>query len=175
MDGKAKFMVILLASILASVLTSYAVTSFYLANQPYSAGTVTADNLSPQAIQQIADDLALSTAKTNVSLPFEVHFNAHSDSYIITQSRITLENLTITYQYIKLSDGTTQTESIDYGTFIPAWGAGVTIEPGATPEAIYKIPDYIIQQSSTIISNGNGCEVFEKEPAVTVVGVFGYA
>jgi hypothetical protein len=178
MDGKVKYLSVLVLALLVSVATSYVTTSVYLAIRPAESpnvGTVDVNNLPPQVMQQISDDIVLKLTKTNVSLPFEVSFFAADDSLVEVHSRVALENLTIVYEYTWLSDGTTVVESVDYGTFIPAWGAGAVIEEGASPEGLYKIPDRILQQCATAITNSNGCLVFEGTPQLEVLGVFGYS
>ena len=180
MDGKIKFLTILLAALLVSAATSYATTSLYLASLPvqsFGTGNVNVDvnNLPSEMVQQISDEIVMELTKTNVSLPFEVDFFAGGNSLVTVHSQVTLENLTIVYQYTNISDGSLYVESIDYGTFIPAWGAGAVIKVGESPEAQYQIPPAILEQCATIIVNSNGCDVFEGTPQLEVLGVFGYA
>jgi hypothetical protein len=180
MDGKIKFLTILLAALLVSAITSYATTFLYLesmSGQSSGTGNVNVDvnNLPPEMVQQISDEIVMEVTKTNVSLPFEVDFFAGGNSLITVHSQVTLENLTIVYQYTNLSDGSVYTESIDYGTFIPAWGAGAVIKAGESPEAQYQIPPKILEQCAKIIVNSNDCDVFEGTPQLEVLGVFGYA
>ena len=180
MDGKIKFLTVLVAALLVSAAASYATTSFYLESLPgQSSGTgnvnVDVNNLPPAIVEQISDEIVMELTKTNVSLPFEVDFFAGGNSLVTVHSQVTLENLTIVYQYTNLSDGSMYTENIDYGTFIPAWGAGAVIKAGESPEAQYQIPPAILEQCATIVVNSNGCEVFEGPPQLEVLGVFGYA
>jgi hypothetical protein len=126
-------------------------------------------------VQQISDEIVMELTKTNVSLPFEVDFFAGGNSLVTVHSQVTLENLTIVYQYTNLSDGSTNIESVDYGTFIPAWGAGAVIKAGESPEAQYQIPPAILEQCAKIAVNSYGCDVFEGTPQLEVLGVFGYA
>lgn len=177
MEGKVKYLFVLILVLSVSVATSYVTTSVYLNSltaKSLSVGNVDVNDLPPQVIQQISDDIVLQLTKTNVSLPFVVSFFAGGASLVEVHSRVALENLTIVYQYTQLRDGTTVVENVDYGTFIPAWGAGVVIEEGASPEGLYKIPDRILQQCATTVVNSNGCLVFEGNPQLEVLGVFGY-
>ena len=178
MNNKVKNLSVLVLALLVSVATSYVTTSAYLTNQraeSLNVGTVDVNNLPPQVMQQISDDIVLQLTKTNVSLQFEVSYFAGGNSLVEVNSRVALENLTIVYQYTRLSDGTSVVESVDYGTFIPAWGAGAVIEEGASPQGLYKIPERILQQCAIAKSNNNGCLVFEGTPQLEVLGVFGYA
>ena len=137
MNNKVKYLSVLVLALLVSVATSYVTTSAYLTNQhaeSLNVGTVDVNNLPPQVMQQISDDIVLQLTKTNVSLSFEVSYFAGGNSLVEVNGRVALENLTIVYQYTRLSDGTSVVESVDYGTFIPAWGAGAVIEEGASPK-----------------------------------------
>ena len=177
MDSKVKYLFVLILALSVSVATSYVTTSFYLNNflgKTSNVDNVDFNDLSPQVIQQISDDIVLQLTKTNVSLPFVISFFAGGNSLVEVHSRVALENLTIVYQYTRLSDGTSVVENVDYGTFIPAWGAGAVIEEGASPEGLYRIPDRILQQCATTVTNSNGCLVFEGNPQLEVLGVYGY-
>ena len=175
MDGKIKYLSILILALLVSVATSYVTASFYLSTVPAPSSTAPSmDDLSPQVLQQLSDDI-VQASKSNVSLPFTVQFFGGGDSIVETHSRVALDNLTIVYQYTRLSDGSTVTTNVDYGTFIPAWGAGAVIEAGASPEALYKIPDSILLECSTTVVNSNGCLVFDGTPQLQVLAVYGYA
>jgi hypothetical protein len=175
MNGKIKYLAILILALLVSATTSYVTTSMYLSSLPAapSSAAPTMNDLSPQVLQQLSQDI-VEASKSNASLPFTVQFFAGGDSIVETHSQIALENLTIVYQYTRLSDNSNVTTSVDYGTFIPAWGAGAVIEAGASPEALYKIPESILSECSTKVTNSNGCLVFDGAPQLQVLAVYGY-
>jgi hypothetical protein len=160
MNEKSKFLVMLILAVISSSITSYVTTRFS-----------TTMDVKGLVAQEVAEQLSHS----KVTLPYEVSFFAAGNSLVTAYSKISLENLTIVYKYAVLEDGATVTKSIDYGTFIPAWGAGAVIKAGATPEALYKIPDDIIQASSTTKVNDAGCLVFDTPPQLEVLEVYGYA
>jgi hypothetical protein len=160
MNEKAKYLAILILAVIVSAATSYVTTL----SSP-------ATDVKGLVEQQVAEQLSSS----KVTPPYEVSFFAAGNSIVTIYSKISLENLTIVYKYTCLENGTTVTRSINYGSFVPAWGAGAVIEAGAVPQALYKIPDDIIQASSTTKLNANDCIVFDIQPKCEVLEVYGYA
>jgi hypothetical protein len=150
MNEKTKYLAILILAVIVSAATSYVIT------------------LSQSAIYVNA----LSGRK--VTLPYEVSFFAGGNSLVKVYGKVSVQNLTIVYKYTCLDNSTEVTRSIEYGTFIPAWGAGAVIEAGAVPEALYKIPDDIIQASSKTKLNVNDNLVFDVGPVCEVLQVYGY-
>jgi hypothetical protein len=93
---------------------------------------------------------------------------------VTVYSKISVQNLTIVCKDTCLN-GTTLTSNIDYGTYVPAWGAGVVIESGAIPDALYKIPDDIIRACSTTkVKPDTNVIVFDIQPKCEVLEVYGY-
>ena len=148
---------IIILALIVSAGTSYAVT--------LSLATASSPSMEVKAL--VEQEVQHQLSKNKVTLPYEISFFAAGNSLVTVYSKATLENLTIVYEYTSLDNGTTVTKSIDYGTFIPAWGAGTVIEAGAVPEGLYKIPDDIIRASSTT--------QFDIQPKVTVLEVYGYS
>ena len=180
MDGKIKFLTILLSAILVSAATSYAVTWVYLSNlqiQSPSVGSVNFDvnNLPSQMVEKLSDEIALELTKQNVSLPFELIRNGGSNIYVRVNGTVALQNLTITFQYTNVSGGQVQVESFDYGTFTPAWGDGVVITYGEAPDLYYRVPNSVLGQCSQTTVDSLGRTVFIGESELEALGVFGYA
>jgi hypothetical protein len=177
MDGKIKFLTILLLSLSVSIITSYATTSLYLTStqgEKTNANPVDINNLPPQMVQEISDEIVLELTKQNTSLPFEYITHDGSGSYIKVNSTIALENLTITFQYTSLADGIVHIESFDYGTFTPAWGDGVVITYGEAPDSYYRVPYSVLEQCTQKTVDTEGRITFLGEPELEVLGVFGY-
>jgi hypothetical protein len=164
MNEKTKYLAILLVAAIVSAATSYTATL------SLPKATVTVADVESLVEQQVTEELS----PVKVTLVNEVSFWAPGPSYVKAYSDVTLKNLTIVYKYTCLGNGTVTTKSIEYGTFIPAWGAGTIIEAGAVPEGLYKIPDYIIQASSTTETNPSGNLVFDTPPQLEVLEVYGY-
>ncbi len=164
MDEKTKYLTILIISAVVSASTTYAAT---LTAIP----TARAQDIRTIVDQQMTEQLA--HRKTNLS--FSVDFFAAGASLVQVRGEVTLDNLTIVYKYTRLSDRAVLIESVEYGTFIPAWGAGVIIVAGEMPEFNYKIPENIIAPCSTTKVNENGCTVFDVWPQLEVMEVYGFA
>ncbi len=164
MDEKKKYLTILLISAVVSASTTYAATRT-------AFPTARAQDIRTIVDQQVTEQLSLR--KTN--LAFNVDFFAAGASLAQVRGDVTLNNLTIVYKYTRLSDRAVVTESVEYGTFIPAWGAGVIIVAGEMPEFNYKIPENIITACSTTKVNENGCIVFDVWPELEVMEVYGFA
>jgi len=164
MNEKTKYLGILILAVIASVSISY------LSILSLPTPIVRAAEVEALVERQVAEELSLG----KVAIPHEVSYFAAGNSVVKAYSKTTLENLTIVYRYTCLGNGTVITRSIEYGTFIPAWGAGAIIEEGAVPEALYKIPNYILQASSTTKLNEFACIVFDTWPQIEVLEVYGY-
>jgi hypothetical protein len=160
MNEKTKYLAILILAVIVSAATTYLTTL-----------TLPAMDVKGLVEQQVAEQLSPS----KVTLPYEVSFFAAGNSLVTVHSKISLEDLTIVYKYTILENGTTVTRNINYGTFIPAWGAGAVIEAGAVPEALYKIPNDIIQACSTTKLNVNDNIVFDIQPKCEILEVYGYS
>ncbi len=117
----------------------------------------------------MADEVVERT-RTNVSLPFNVIFFGPSDGVVVTNSSIALDNLTIVYQYTRVDDNSTVIQNVEYGSFVPAWGAGVIIDVGQAPEANFRIPHEIFAACATTAGNDSS-----MEPNIKVLSVYGYA
>jgi energy-converting hydrogenase Eha subunit G len=165
MNEKTKYLAILILAVIVSSATSYAATL------SLPTGTVKAADVEALVEQQVAEQLSPS----KVTLPYEVSFFAAGNSIVTVYSKMFLENLTIVYKYTCLENGTTVTRSIDYGAFIPAWGAGAVIEAGAVPQGLYKMPDVIITACSTTYVNSVGCTQFDIQPKCEILEVYGYS
>ena len=127
MHSKIKYLFALLLVVVVSMATSYATTMAYLSRLPVqqpSVGRVDLNSLPPQMVQQISDDIVLDLTKNNVSLPFEFLSYGGNESYVKVHSNIAIQNLTITFKYVNITDGVTHIRSYDYGMYIPAWGDG---------------------------------------------------
>jgi hypothetical protein len=176
LNGKIKYLFVLLLAVVVSIATSYVTTAVYLAQLPVqkpSVGHVDLNSLPPQMVQQISDDIVLELTRTNISLPFEFTSYGGNESYVKVHNNIALENLTITFQYTSATDGLTYIESYDYGTYIPAWGAGVVITYGEDPNSYYRVPYAVIQQCATTTLNVDN-RTIQNVPQLEVLGVFGY-
>jgi hypothetical protein len=176
MNGKIKYLFALLLVVIVSVATSYATTMVYLSRLPVqqaSVGQVDLNNLPTQMVQQISDDIVLELTRTNLSLPFEFTSYGGNESYVKVHNNISLENLTITFEYTSATDGMTHIESYDYGTYIPSWGAGVIITYGEDPNSYYRVPYTVIQQCATTTLNVDN-QTIQNVPQLEVLGVFGY-
>jgi hypothetical protein len=176
MNGKLKYLFVLLLAVVVSVATSYVTTSVYLSQLPVQQPSVVQmdlNSLPPQMVQQISDDIVLELTRTNVSLRFEFESYGGNDSYVKVHNNIALENLTITFKFTSTVDGMTHIESYDYGTYIPAWGAGVVITYGQDPNSYYRVPYEVIQQCPTTTLD-NGAQAVLNVPDLEVLGVFGY-
>jgi len=177
MDGKIKFLTILLAALLVSAATSYSTTSLAsLPAQSFGTGTVNVDvnNLPSDMVEQISDDIILELTKQNVSLPFAFKSYGGNESYVEVLSNIALENLTVTFSYNSTVDGTLKVESFDYGTYIPAWGNGQIITYGDIPGLYYRVPFSVVEQCPTTTMTFSG-RTSDTVPQLEIVGVFGYA
>jgi hypothetical protein len=177
MDGKIKFLTILLAALSVSAATSYATTSLYLESLPAQSanfGPINVNNLPEKMVQQISDDIVLELTKDNISLPFEYKSNGGSNSFVKVNTTIALENLTVTFQYTSISDGTIHIESFDYGAFTPAWGDGVVITYGEAPDSYYRVPYSVLEQCTQKTVDTEGQIIFLGEPELEVLGVFGF-
>jgi hypothetical protein len=150
MKEKTKYLFVLILAVIVAAGTSYATT------------------LSQSAIYVNA----LSGRKA--TLPYDVSFFAGGNSLVKVYSSVSVQNLTIVYHYTYLDNSTEITRSVQYGTYIPAWGAGTVIEAGAVPEALYKIPNDIIMASSKTKLNENNNLVFDVGPVCKVLEVYGY-
>jgi hypothetical protein len=157
MNAQVKYLAILILAIIVSATTSYAMT--------VSSTAIDLERLEEQVVERLS---------SKVTLPYEVSFFAGGNSLVTVYSKVSVQNLTIVYQYTCLDNGTEVTRGVEYGTFIPAWGAGAVIEAGAIPEALYKIPDDIIQASSKTKLNVNDNIVFDVGPVCEVLEVSGY-
>ncbi len=164
MDEKTKYLTILIISVVVTAATTYAAT---LTTFP----TARAEDIGAIVDQQMAEQLA----PRKIDLSFSVDFFAAGDSLVQVRGDVTLDNLTIIYKYTKLSDRAVIIESVEYGTFIPAWGAGVIIVGGEMPEFNYKIPENIVAACSTTKVNENDCIVFDVWPQLEVMEVYGFA
>lgn len=164
MDERMKYLTILFISVIVSVAATYVamVTTF---------PTARAEDPGAIVDKQLAEQLA--PRKTN--LLFSVYFFGVGDSLVFVRGDVTLDNLTIVYKYTRLSDNVVVIESVGYGTFIPAWGAGVIIEAGEMPEFNYRIPENIITACSTTKLNENYNIVFDVSPQLEVVEVYGFS
>ena len=175
MNGKTRYLFVLLLAVTVSISTSYVTTSVYLSRlsvQQSSVGQMDLNNLPPQMVQQISDDIVLELTKTNVSLPFELKSYGGNESYVKVHNNIALENLTITFQYYS-TDGMTHIESYDYGTYTPAWGDGVVITYGQDPNSYYRVPFTVVQKcATTTLTEDN--QTIQNVPQLEVLGVFGY-
>ena len=160
MNEKTKFLATLILAVIASSVTSYVTIK--------SSTTMDVQGL---VEQEVAEQLSGS----KVTLPHEVEFSAAGHSLVTVRSKTTLENLTIVYRYTCLENSTIITRNVEYGTFIPAWGAGTVIRAGAVPSALYKIPDDIIQASSTTKLNEFDNIVFDTPPQIEILEVYGYS
>ena len=160
MNEKTKYLTALILAVVVSAATSYIVT--------LSLPTPIVEAL-------VEQEVAKQLSPNKVNLPYEVSFFAAGHSLVTIYSKTTVENLTIVYKYKILEDETMATTSVEYGTFIPAWGAGAVIEAGAVPEALYKIPNDIIQACSTTKTNEHGNIVFDIPPQLEIIEVYGYS
>jgi hypothetical protein len=177
MNGKIKYLLILLLAVAVSIATSYVTTSVYLSQLPIersATAQVDLNNLPPQMVQQISDDIVLELTQTNVSLPFEFTSYGGNESYVKVHNNIAIENLTITFKFTGIGDNMTHVESFDYGTYIPAYGDGVIITYGQDPNSYYRVPYTVIEQcpTTTIIDGQN--RTIQNVPQLDVLGVFGY-
>lgn len=157
MNVQIKYLAVLILAIIVSAATSYVMT--------VSSTAIDLERLEEQVVERLS---------SKVTLPYDVSFFAGGHSVVKVYSKVTVQNLTIVYQYTCLDNSTEVTRSVEYGTFIPAWGAGAVIEAGAVPEALYKIPDDIIQASSKTKLNVADCIVFDVGPVCEVLEVYGY-
>jgi hypothetical protein len=176
MNGKIKYLSVLLLAVAVSIATSYVTTSVYLSRLPLqqsNVGQVDLNSLPPQMVQQISDGIVLELTRTNVSLPFEFTSYGGNESYVKVHNNIALENLTITFQYTNSTDGMIHIESYDYGTYIPAYGDGVIITYGQDPNSYYRVPYAVIQQCATTTLEADN-RTIENVPQLEVLGVFGY-
>ena len=70
---------------------------------------------------------------------------------------------------------TIKTEEIHYGNYYPTWNPNHEVQLGEKHFQYYKIPDYVIDSSSTRGVNQFEVEVFVIYPQVEVLEVYGYA
>ncbi len=176
MNGKIKYLFVLLLAVAVSIASSYVTTSVYLSRLPIqqsAVGHVDLNSLPPQMVQQISDDIVLELTRTNVSLPFEFTSYGGNESYVKVHNNVALENLTITFQYTNSTDGMTHIESYDYGTYIPAYGDGVIITYGQDPNSYYRVPYTVIRQCATTTLEVDN-RTIANIPQLEVLGVFGY-
>jgi hypothetical protein len=177
MNDKIKYLSVVLLAVAVSIATSYVTTRVYLSQLPVqrsSTAQVDLNNLPPQMVQQISDEIVLELTRTNVSLPFEFKSYGGNESYVKVHNNIALENLTITFKFTGTTDGITHIESYDYGTYIPAYGDGVIITYGQDPNSYYRVPYMVIQQCATITIIDDDNRTISNVPQVEVLGVFGY-
>ena len=150
MSEKTKYLAILILAVVVSAATSYMIA--------FSQSAIYVNALSGR----------------KVALPYDVSFFAGGNSLVTVYGEVLVRNLTIVYQYTCLDNSTEVTRRVEYGTFVPAWGAGTVIESGAVPEALYKIPDDVILASSKTKLNINNNLVFDVGPICEVLEVYGY-
>jgi hypothetical protein len=177
MNGKIKYLFVVLLAVAVSIATSYVTTTVYLSRLPVqqtSIAQVDLNNLPPQMVQQISDDIVLELTQTNISLPFEFLSHGGNNSYVKVHNNIALENLTITFKFTSTTDGMTHIESYDYGTYIPAWGDGVVITYGEDPDSYYRVPYTVIQQCATTTLIDDENQAIPNALQLEVLGVFGY-
>ena len=116
-----------------------------------------------------------NTTKTKVNfnikeIEFDIEMNFNKVS---SDPDVSVENLTIVYQYTCLNN-TVVTESINYGSYTPAWGAGAFIDVGEVPDVSFRIPEHIIRASSSTKTNALGFPVWHVYPQVEVLEIYGY-
>ena len=158
MNGKIKYLVILILALLVSAATSYVTTLSLL-------------SINTEGSQQQASQ---DTSKTKVTLVAQnITFRTGEDNSVVKiATDLSLDNLTIVYRYTCLN-GTIFTESIDYGRYNPRWGQGALIDIGDVPGVYFVIPDYIIHASSSVKST-QGALTWIVPPQVEVVEIYGY-
>jgi hypothetical protein len=166
MGEKTKFLIIILTAILLSTATSYITTILTLQNIQ--------NELEQQINQQQQPSQNTTKTKVNFNVK-EIHFDiGMTFNYVSSEPNLSVDNLTIVYQYTRLN-GTTITESIDYGSYTPVWGANSIIDVGSVPIVSFRIPDYIIYASSSTKRNAADFLVWDVYPQVEVLEIYGYA
>ena len=133
MKDRMKFAILLVVVVLVSVITTYITNLTLNTNEEY-----TGPDQSPNG-----------SSKTKIYPSFEVRLVPQPFNSIVTvTSAISLEDLTIVYQYTALN-GTEFTQEIYYGDYFPTWNPNHVIEPGETQFQFYRIPQSILTDCST--------------------------
>jgi hypothetical protein len=170
MNEKTKFAMLFIIVVLVSVITSYVTTLALNANRD-------AQNNQQGGSQQSSNPQ--STEELNKIYPKHGdHYSPMKNSSMVTViSGIALKNLTIVYQFTSLN-GTSYTEEIYYGDYVPTWGPNNVVQAGETQFQYYRIPQSIISACSSTKSvfNTRGeylYDTFDVYPKLTIT-VFGY-
>lgn len=162
MENRAKYLAILLLTVLISAITSYATT--------LSLNPIDTQNL--QEMQELSSQDALKT-KVNLLVEY-LEFDPPFGGKVKVKTDLALENLTVVYRYTCIN-GTVITNSIDYGRCVPSLGFGFVLEAGGTlPDVYFKIPEYIVSASSSRIKDELGFLHFDIQPQIEVLEVYGY-
>lgn len=166
MNGKTKYLALVVLIVSISFLTSYVTVSFLdTQNAQASQSTVNTPNYS--------NDTKTKVSLTAKSIRFDIDYYGNNLVQLATDK--TVDNLTIVYRYTCLN-GTVLTESVDYGRYSPSWGEGAVIDPGRVPNVYFRIPWSIIHDSSsTKTDETTGYTIWDVSPQVEVLEIYGYA
>lgn len=157
MNDNAKYALVLVISVIASALTSYAITINLNSN-------IQANGSQSNSNQQ-------TTNLTETTKIFPINYTSyfsftHDDaSYVIVYSNVAMHNLTIVFRY-KTWEGQTKTESVNYGDYYPTRNPNHEVESlNDNCYQYYKVPK-VIQDSY---------EVIGKTPSIEILEVYGYS